>query len=59
MISAAPWWLNRLQRYGGEGVIKVSIRDQENLNSLINYYVKGYEITRNGNRLWFRNFWKA
>ena len=32
-----------LQRFGGEGVIKVSIRDQENLNSLINYYVKGYE----------------
>lgn len=32
-----------LQRYGGEGVIKVSVRDQENLNSLINYYVKGYE----------------
>jgi len=32
-----------LQRYGGEGVIKVSIRDQENLNSLINYYVKGYQ----------------
>ena len=32
-----------LQRYGGEGVIKVSNRDTENLNSLINYYVKGYE----------------
>jgi glutathione synthase len=32
-----------LQRYGGEGVIKVSTRDRENLNSLINYYVKGYE----------------
>jgi glutathione synthase len=32
-----------LQRFGGEGVIKVSTRDQENLNSLINYYVKGYE----------------
>ena len=32
-----------LARYGGEGVIKVSIQDQENLNSLINYYVKGYE----------------
>jgi len=31
-----------LQRYGGEGVIKVSVRDQENLNSLINYYVKAY-----------------
>ncbi len=31
-----------LQRYGGEGVIKVSDRDQENLVSLINYYVKGY-----------------
>lgn len=31
-----------LQRYGGEGVIKVSDRDQENLISLINYYVKGY-----------------
>jgi glutathione synthase len=32
-----------LQRYGGEGVIKVSARDHENLNSLINYYVKGYQ----------------
>jgi len=32
-----------LQRYGGEGVIKVSVRDRENLNSLINYYVRGYE----------------
>jgi glutathione synthase len=32
-----------LQRYGGEGVIKVSDRDQENLISLINYYVKGYK----------------
>lgn len=31
-----------LQRYGGEGVIKVSILDQENLNSLINYYVRAY-----------------
>jgi glutathione synthase len=27
-----------LQRFGGEGVIKVSTRDQENLFSLINYY---------------------
>ena len=32
-----------LQRFGGEGVIKVSNRDAENLNSLINYYVRGYE----------------
>ncbi|CAB5079389.1 Glutathione synthetase (EC [Olavius algarvensis associated proteobacterium Delta 3] len=32
-----------LQRFGGEGVIKVSNRDQENLISLINYYVKGYK----------------
>jgi len=31
-----------LQRFGGEGVIKVSMKDQENLNSLINYYVKAY-----------------
>ncbi len=31
-----------LQRYGGEGVIKVSIRDRENLHSLINYYVRAY-----------------
>ncbi len=31
-----------LQRYGGEGVIKVSVRDRENLNSLINYYVRAY-----------------
>jgi len=31
-----------LQRYGGEGVIKVSIKDQENLHSLINYYVRAY-----------------
>jgi len=32
-----------LQRFGGEGVIKVSTKDQENLNSLIHFYVKGYE----------------
>jgi len=32
-----------LQRFGGEGVIKVSTQDQENLNSLIHYYVKGYK----------------
>jgi len=31
-----------LARYGGEGVIKVSVKDQENLHSLINYYVKAY-----------------
>lgn len=31
-----------LQRYGGEGVIKVSNRDRENLVSLINYYVRDY-----------------
>lgn len=29
-----------LQGHGGEGVIKVSNRDPENLNSLINYYVR-------------------
>lgn len=32
-----------LRRFGGEGVIKVSVRDRENLVSLINYYVKGYK----------------
>lgn len=32
-----------LQRFGGEGVIKVSDRDRENLNSLINYYVRSYK----------------
>jgi len=32
-----------LQRFGGEGVIKVSTRDRENLNSLINYYVRAYK----------------
>ncbi len=32
-----------LQRYGGEGVIKVSDRDSENLISLINYYVRAYQ----------------
>ena len=31
-----------LQRYGGEGVIKVSVRDTENLYSLINYYVQAF-----------------
>jgi glutathione synthase len=31
-----------LQRFGGEGVIKVSVRDRENLISLINYYVRAY-----------------
>jgi len=29
-----------LQRFGGEGVIKVSTQDQENLFSLINYYTR-------------------
>ncbi len=29
-----------LQRYGGEGVIKVSTKDRENLISLINYYTQ-------------------
>jgi glutathione synthase len=32
-----------LQRFGGEGVIKVSNRDRLNLNSLIHYYVRAYE----------------
>lgn len=31
-----------LQRYGGEGVIKVSVQDRENLHSLIHYYVRAY-----------------
>ena len=29
-----------LQGFGGEGVIKVSTRDRDNLNSLINYYTR-------------------
>jgi len=32
-----------LGRFGGEGVIKVSSRDPENLNSLINFYVKAFK----------------
>jgi glutathione synthase len=32
-----------LQRFGGEGVIKVSTRDQLNLNSLIHYYIRAYQ----------------
>ncbi|MBT8352457.1 MAG: glutathione synthase, partial [Deltaproteobacteria bacterium] len=32
-----------LQRFGGEGVIKVSVRDKLNLKSLINYYVRAYK----------------
>jgi glutathione synthase len=32
-----------LRRYGGEGVIKVSVKDRENLNSLIHYYVMAYK----------------
>ena len=31
-----------LQRFGGEGVIKVSVKDRLNLKSLINYYVSTY-----------------
>ena len=31
-----------LQRYGGEGVIKVIVKDQENLFSLVNYYVRAF-----------------
>lgn len=36
-----------LQRYLGEGVIKVSARDQENLHTLIHYYVKAFEAYPN------------
>ena len=36
-----------LQRFGGEGVIKVSIRDRLNLKSLINYYVSAYRSYEN------------
>lgn len=32
-----------LARFGGEGVIKVSVQDRDNLNSLINYYVQASE----------------
>ena len=32
-----------LQRSRGEGVIKVSVRDRDNLNSLIHYYVRSHE----------------
>jgi glutathione synthase len=32
-----------LRRFDGEGVIKVSTRDRENLASLIHYYVRGHE----------------
>lgn len=32
-----------LARFGGEGVIKVSDRDRENLNSLIHYYTRAYK----------------
>ncbi|MFO7750422.1 MAG: glutathione synthase [Desulfobacteraceae bacterium] len=31
-----------LDRFGGQGVIKVSTKDQENLNSLIHFYVCAY-----------------
>ncbi len=33
-----------LQRFGGEGVIKVSTRDRENLLSLINYYTRSSRV---------------
>jgi glutathione synthase len=32
-----------LQRFGGEGVIKVSTQDRLNLNSLIHYYIRAYK----------------
>ncbi len=32
-----------LRSFGGQGVIKVSAQDPENLNSLLNYYVRIYE----------------
>ncbi|MEA1969149.1 MAG: glutathione synthase [Thermodesulfobacteriota bacterium] len=31
-----------LDRFGGQGIIKVSTKDQDNLNSLIHYYVSAY-----------------
>ncbi len=32
-----------LGRFGGQGVIKVSTKDRDNLNSLIHYYIKAYK----------------
>ena len=47
-----------LQRFGGEGVIKMSTKDRENLVSLIDSTPALASPTRTGNRSWFRSIWR-
>ncbi len=48
-----------LGRFGGQGIIKVSTRDPENLNSLINYYVGGHKPYAEREQIMVQEYLKA
>ena len=48
-----------LGRYGGQGIIKVSTRDPENLNSLINFYVGAHKPYAEREQIMVQEYLKA
>ncbi|MCJ8501497.1 glutathione synthase [Desulfatitalea alkaliphila] len=48
-----------LGRFGGEGIIKVSTRDPENLNSLINFYVGSHRPYAEREQIMVQEYLKA
>ncbi len=48
-----------LGRFGGEGIIKVSTKDPENLNSLINYYVGSHRPYAEREQIMVQEYIKA
>ena len=48
-----------LGRFGGEGIIKVSTKDPENLNSLINYYVGSHRPYAEREQIMVQEYLKA
>ena len=48
-----------LGRFGGQGIIKVSTRDPENLNSLINYYVGAHKRYAEREQIMVQEYLKA
>lgn len=48
-----------LGRFGGEGIIKVSTKDPENLNSLINYYVGSHKAYADREQIMVQEYLQA
>ncbi len=48
-----------LGRFGGEGIIKVSTKDPENLNSLINYYVGAHKAYADREQIMVQEYLQA